>query len=305
MHVVDRDAPAFEEERHDDLQRVRLADGGEIRQITEDDSLVARQVGAGLLSAEEASRSPLRGHLTQAVGAAEAVDIHISTVPLESGAVFIVCSDGLSEVVNIDAIGGVAHIQPAPGELCETLVDMALEAETKDNVTVAAARIAGESPPAAVGAPNDDVEMEAAPMTPAPSVGSRPPETAPRASRSAADRRLLDQLTALAAVALVFMMIGLFVGKQVGVFGMVALARLFRLAKLPEDTTWGQVYGVALLCGVGFTMSLFIGTLAFEHGNFDMLYGVKMGVLAGSLLSAAAGLLVLHLALPKKAVPDS
>ena len=52
-------------------------------------------------------------------------------------------------------------------------------------------------------------------------------------------------------------------------------------------------------------MSLFIGTLAFEHGNFDMLYGVKMGVLTGSLLSAAAGLLVLHLALPKKAAPGS
>ena len=97
--------------------------------------------------------------------------------------------------------------------------------------------------------------------------------------------------------------LGLFVGKQVGVFGMVALARLLRLAKLPEGTTWGQIYGVALLCGIGFTMSLFIGTLAFEHGNFDMLYGVKMGVLAGSLLSAAAGLLVLHLALPRKTAP--
>lgn len=99
--------------------------------------------------------------------------------------------------------------------------------------------------------------------------------------------------------------LGLFVGKQIGVFGMVALARLFRLAKLPEGTNWGQVYGVSLLCGIGFTMSLFIGTLAFEHGNFDMLYGVKMGVLAGSVLSAAAGLLVLHLALPKKAAPDA
>lgn len=99
--------------------------------------------------------------------------------------------------------------------------------------------------------------------------------------------------------------LGLFVGKQVGVFGMVALARLFGWAKLPEGTNWGQVYGVALLCGIGFTMSLFIGTLAFEHGNFDMLYGVKMGVLAGSILSAAAGLLVLHLALPRKAAPDA
>jgi NhaA family Na+:H+ antiporter len=93
--------------------------------------------------------------------------------------------------------------------------------------------------------------------------------------------------------------LGLFLGKQIGVFGMILLARLLRLAKLPPGSTWGQVYGVALLCGIGFTMSLFIGTLAFEHGNFDLLSGVKMGVLIGSLLSAAAGLFVLHLALPK------
>jgi NhaA family Na+:H+ antiporter len=81
---------------------------------------------------------------------------------------------------------------------------------------------------------------------------------------------------------------------------MVLLARLLRIAKLPEDTTWGQIYGVALLCGIGFTMSLFIGTLAFEHGNFDLLSGVKLGVLVGSVLSAIAGLLVLHLTLPKQ-----
>jgi NhaA family Na+:H+ antiporter len=94
--------------------------------------------------------------------------------------------------------------------------------------------------------------------------------------------------------------LGLFVGKQLGVFGMVALARLLRIARLPEGATWGQVYGVALLCGIGFTMSLFIGTLAFEHGNLHLLDEVKLGVLAGSLLSAAAGLLVLNLALPKR-----
>lgn len=94
--------------------------------------------------------------------------------------------------------------------------------------------------------------------------------------------------------------LGLFFGKQIGVFGMVLLARLLRIAQLPPGATWGQVYGVALLCGIGFTMSLFIGTLAFEHGNFNLLSGVKMGVLIGSVLSAAAGILVLHLALPKK-----
>jgi len=94
--------------------------------------------------------------------------------------------------------------------------------------------------------------------------------------------------------------LGLFFGKQLGVFGMVVLARLLRIAKLPAGTNWMQIYGVAVLCGIGFTMSLFIGTLAFEHGNFDLLSGVKLGVLAGSLLSAAFGLLVLHLALPRK-----
>ncbi len=97
--------------------------------------------------------------------------------------------------------------------------------------------------------------------------------------------------------------LGLFAGKQLGVFGMIVLARLFGLAQLPAGTTWGQVYGVAALCGIGFTMSLFIGTLAFEHGNFDLLAGVKMGVLLGSLLSAAWGMLVLHFVLPKHKNP--
>jgi NhaA family Na+:H+ antiporter len=94
--------------------------------------------------------------------------------------------------------------------------------------------------------------------------------------------------------------LGLFVGKQVGVFGMVLLARLLRLAELPAGTSWGQIYGVAVLCGVGFTMSLFIGTLAFEHGNFNLLAGVKMGVLIGSFMSAVWGLVVLHFALPRE-----
>jgi NhaA family Na+:H+ antiporter len=93
--------------------------------------------------------------------------------------------------------------------------------------------------------------------------------------------------------------LGLVLGKQFGVFGMVVLARLLRIATLPPGVTWGQIYGVALLCGIGFTMSLFIGTLAFEHGDFDLLANVKMGVLAGSVLSAIAGLAVLYLALPK------
>lgn len=94
--------------------------------------------------------------------------------------------------------------------------------------------------------------------------------------------------------------LGLFVGKPIGVFGMVLLARVLRLARLPEGSNWGQIFGVASLCGIGFTMSLFIGTLAFEHGNFNLLPGVKLGVLIGSILSAGLGLLVLHLALPRR-----
>jgi NhaA family Na+:H+ antiporter len=98
--------------------------------------------------------------------------------------------------------------------------------------------------------------------------------------------------------------LGLFFGKQIGIFGMIVLARMLRIAKLPEGATWAQVYGVAILCGIGFTMSLFIGTLAFEHGNFDLLAGVKLGVLVGSVLSAVAGLLVLHFALPRSTARD-
>jgi NhaA family Na+:H+ antiporter len=98
--------------------------------------------------------------------------------------------------------------------------------------------------------------------------------------------------------------LGLFVGKQLGVFGMVALARTLRIANLPAGTTWGQIYGVAVLCGVGFTMSLFIGSLAFAEASAELAAGVKVGVIGGSLLSAIFGLTVLHFTLPRKASAD-
>jgi NhaA family Na+:H+ antiporter len=98
--------------------------------------------------------------------------------------------------------------------------------------------------------------------------------------------------------------LGLFAGKQLGVFGMVALAWLLRLAKLPPGTTLGQIYGVAVLCGVGFTMSLFIGSLAFGEENPGLIAGVRLGVIAGSVLSGIFGLIVLNFTLPRKAPPD-
>ncbi|MGB7452566.1 MAG: Na+/H+ antiporter NhaA [Lysobacterales bacterium] len=93
--------------------------------------------------------------------------------------------------------------------------------------------------------------------------------------------------------------LGLFFGKQIGVFGMTALVIGLGLAKKPEGSNWTMLYGIALLCGVGFTMSLFIGSLAFEHGGFSNIAALKIGVIAGSLASALCGWLVLHLSLPK------
>lgn len=86
--------------------------------------------------------------------------------------------------------------------------------------------------------------------------------------------------------------LGLLLGKQIGVFGLAALAIRAGLAKLPEKCDWSQLYGVALLCGIGFTMSLFIGALAFPD-NLHLVDEVKVGVLMGSILSAVLGVAVL------------
>jgi NhaA family Na+:H+ antiporter len=86
--------------------------------------------------------------------------------------------------------------------------------------------------------------------------------------------------------------LGLFIGKQVGIFGSVWACVKLGVATRPRDASWLQVYGVALLCGIGFTMSLFIGGLAFT----DATQGdaVKIGVLMGSILSALSGYLLLR-----------
>ena len=76
------------------------------------------------------------------------------------------------------------------------------------------------------------------------------------------------------------------------------------LARLPEGTGWMAIYGVALLTGIGFTMSLFIGSLAFERGQFDYLAATRVGVLAGSLASAAAGYVILKRALRRGPAGD-
>jgi NhaA family Na+:H+ antiporter len=87
--------------------------------------------------------------------------------------------------------------------------------------------------------------------------------------------------------------LGLFIGKQIGVFLAAVLAIRSGLATLPEGSNWVQMYGVALLCGIGFTMSLFIGNLAFP-GAPHLIDEVKVGVLLGSMLSALAGVILLR-----------
>ena len=91
---------------------------------------------------------------------------------------------------------------------------------------------------------------------------------------------------------------GLFFGKQIGVFGFSYLSVKFGLADKPNNSTWSNLYAVAILTGIGFTMSLFVGNLAFETSQ-EYLDGVKIGVLVGSLLSTVVGYFLLALTTKK------
>jgi NhaA family Na+:H+ antiporter len=95
-------------------------------------------------------------------------------------------------------------------------------------------------------------------------------------------------------------MLGLFLGKQAGVFAFAWAAVKVGIAHLPKGVTFGHVYGAAMLCGIGFTMSLFIGMLAFENASSgEVIVTDRLGILAGSLVSAVVGCVVLHIVLPK------
>jgi NhaA family Na+:H+ antiporter len=88
--------------------------------------------------------------------------------------------------------------------------------------------------------------------------------------------------------------LGLFLGKPIGIYGTIWLADRFGILRLPTGVSRMQLFGVSILCGIGFTMSLFIGGLAWEHANFDA--PVRLGVIAGSIASALLGSLVLLVA---------
>lgn len=88
--------------------------------------------------------------------------------------------------------------------------------------------------------------------------------------------------------------LGLFLGKQLGIFGLLWLAIVIGIAPMPRGVSWLHLYGISLLGGIGFTMSLFVGSLAFEHSGFDA--PVRLGVLTGSIASAVFGFVVLKIA---------
>jgi NhaA family Na+:H+ antiporter len=98
-------------------------------------------------------------------------------------------------------------------------------------------------------------------------------------------------------------MAGLFAGKQLGVFVFCWLGVKLKIARLPIGVRWVHIYGTALLCGVGFTMSLFIASLAFEETGVDLLFDERLGIILGSLLSGACGYVILRRTLPRD-VPD-
>jgi len=94
---------------------------------------------------------------------------------------------------------------------------------------------------------------------------------------------------------------GLLVGKPLGVLAFVGLAVGLRFVELPKDINWLQLLGVAFACGIGFTMSLFIAGLAFEHSGGDYFSGDRLGILIGSILSSVVAYALLHISLPNSA----
>jgi len=99
---------------------------------------------------------------------------------------------------------------------------------------------------------------------------------------------------------------GLFIGKQLGVFTFCWVVIKAGWAKMPQGTNFGSLYGVSVLCGIGFTMSMFIGSLAFEHEPTDviMIFDERIGIIIGSALSAVMAMLILRNSLPAAQARD-
>ena len=94
--------------------------------------------------------------------------------------------------------------------------------------------------------------------------------------------------------------LGLFFGKQFGIFGICWLFIKLKIASLPQGMDWARLYGTAALCGIGFTMSLFVGSLAFEETGVNLLFDERLGIILGSLISGLAGYFILRMSLDKE-----
>jgi NhaA family Na+:H+ antiporter len=97
---------------------------------------------------------------------------------------------------------------------------------------------------------------------------------------------------------------GLFFGNQIGIFGLSWIAIKVGIAEMPKGANWLQLYGVAMLCGIGFTMSLFISSLAFEQGGPDFAVDDRLGILVGSITSGLLGYLLLRFVSPPAGKSD-
>ena len=95
--------------------------------------------------------------------------------------------------------------------------------------------------------------------------------------------------------------LGLFLGNQIGIMSLCWITIKLGLAKMPKDATWLQLYGVACLCGIGFTMSLFIGSLAFEDMSTGAVVDERLGIVVGSVASGVLGYLLLRMSSSKPA----
>jgi len=98
--------------------------------------------------------------------------------------------------------------------------------------------------------------------------------------------------------------VGLLVGKPLGILAFVGVAVGLRFIELPKGINWLQLVGVAFACGIGFTMSLFIAGLAFEHGSGEYFGGDRLGILVGSILSSVIAYALLHISLPHSTTSD-
>ncbi len=108
----------------------------------------------------------------------------------------------------------------------------------------------------------------------------------------------LDGLTSMLPLGIA---LGLLVGKPLGIYTFSWAAVKFGVAKLPEGVTFSQIFAVSILCGIGFTMSIFISSLAFGPGNPDFDTYARLGILMGSTTAAILGYALLSMSLPKKA----